>query len=46
MITDLRGGSEVPDTDDLELAFDVSDDHQVRTAALTIDTDVDEPGTN
>ena len=46
VITDLRGGTEVPDTDDLELAFDVQDDHQVRTAALTIDTDVDEPTTH
>ncbi|WP_425437718.1 metallophosphoesterase [Mumia flava] len=45
-VVDLRGGPEVPVTDDLELAFDVTDDHQVRTVALTLDTDVDEPVTH
>ena len=46
VVTDLRGGPEVPETDDLELAFDVTDDHLVRTAALTITTDIDEPKTH
>lgn len=45
VVTDLRGGTEVPVTPDLELAFEVTDDHQVRTVELTLDTDVDEPRT-
>ena len=35
-ITDLTGGTETPDTDDLNLAFDITDDAQVRTVTLEI----------
>ncbi|MFP3714925.1 lamin tail domain-containing protein [Puerhibacterium sp. TATVAM-FAB25] len=45
-ITDHTGGSETRDTEDLALAFEVSDDRQVRTVALTVASDVDaEPTT-
>ncbi len=44
-ITDLTGGTETPDTEDLTLDFGVTDAHQVRTVELTLDTDVDEPNT-
>ncbi|MFJ5880340.1 metallophosphoesterase [Kitasatospora cineracea] len=45
VVTDLRGSSEAPVTDDLELTFEVTDDHQVRTVELTLDTDATEPVT-
>lgn len=45
VITDLRGGTEVPETNALELAFEVTDDHQVRSVLLTLDTDDTEPTT-
>ncbi|WP_308211906.1 lamin tail domain-containing protein [Microbacterium sp. HD4P20] len=35
-ITDLTGSSDVPDTADLDLGFDVNDDVQVRTVTLRI----------
>ncbi|WP_051816582.1 metallophosphoesterase [Kitasatospora sp. NRRL B-11411] len=45
VVTDLRGTGEAPVTDDLELTFAVTDDHQVRTVELTLDTDTTEPST-
>lgn len=44
-ITDLTGSTDAPDTDGLALDFEVTDDQQVRTVEVTIDTDVDEPAT-
>ena len=44
-IDDLTGGPLLPDTEDLTLGFDVGDDHQVRTAELTLTTDVGDPAT-
>ncbi|MBT0993305.1 lamin tail domain-containing protein [Cellulomonas sp. DKR-3] len=47
VVTDLTGGTESPEgSGALELLLDVTDDHQVRTVALTVDTDVDEPATH
>lgn len=45
VIDDLTGGPLLPETDDLTLGFDVQDDHQVRTAELTLATDVGDPVT-
>ncbi|AEG43896.1 lamin tail domain-containing protein [Isoptericola variabilis] len=45
VITDLTGGIDAPDTDDLALELEVTDDRQVRTVALTIADDVGEPTT-
>lgn len=42
-VDDLTGGPLLPETEDLTLGFDVHDDHQVRTAELTLATDVGEP---
>ncbi|WP_416953712.1 metallophosphoesterase [Nocardioides sp. T5] len=42
-IDDLTGGPLLPETEDLTLGFDVRDDHQVRTAELTLATDVGDP---
>ncbi|WP_261167023.1 lamin tail domain-containing protein [Microbacterium sp. Marseille-Q6965] len=36
VITDLTGGSDVPDTPDLDLGFDVTDDVLVRTVTLRL----------
>ena len=44
-IDDLTGGPLLPETEDLTLGFDVRDDHQVRTAELTLATDVGDPVT-
>ena len=44
-IIDLSASSDVPDSDRLELLFEVSDDVQVRTVTLTLDTNVTEPAT-
>ena len=44
-IDDLTGGPLLPETEDLTLGFDVGDDHQVRTAELTLTTDVGDPVT-
>ncbi len=45
VVTDLTGSTDAPDTDGLALDFEVTDDRQVRTVELTIDSDVDEPST-
>lgn len=42
-VDDLTGGPLLPETEDLTLGFDVRDDHQVRTAELTLATDVGDP---
>ncbi|WP_210648812.1 metallophosphoesterase [Nocardioides sp. SYSU D00065] len=44
-IDDLTGGPLLPETEDLTLGFDVSDDQQVRTAELRLVTDVGDPVT-
>jgi hypothetical protein len=44
-IDDLTGGPLLPETEDLTVGFDVTDDHQVRTAELTLATDVGDPVT-
>lgn len=44
-IDDLTGGPLLPETEDLTLGFDVRDDQQVRTAELTLATDVGDPVT-
>ena len=46
VVRDLTGGSESPDADSLDLLFDVTDDRQVRTVALTLTTNVDAPVTH
>src|SRR3546814_19533239 len=45
VITDLTGGSELPETDDIVLGFDVTDDHEVRTVELTLYTGHGYPAT-
>ena len=39
-IVDLTGGSEVPDTSDVELGFDITDDVLVRRVTLTLTDDL------
>ncbi|MCR6688366.1 lamin tail domain-containing protein [Cellulomonas sp.] len=47
VVEDLTGGPEAPqEPGALDVLLDVQDDRQVRTVALTIDTDVDEPVTH
>lgn len=36
VITDLTGGTETPSTPGLDLGFDITDDHEVRTVTLTL----------
>ena len=36
VITDLTGGTEMPSTPGLDLGFDITDDHEVRTVTLTL----------